>query len=277
MSKTKVFLAIPTMGSVVDSQEYIIRDLKDTYGEKIEFVYPKMCVRRMFHDFARNMLVEEFLDSGADILWFLDSDITPNAHVLDLILLHGDKWEVAGATYPVCMKPTVEGGMELVFTCYKKNPETGNLAVAGVPLSGTGFVDGLATGCLFIKREVFAKLQKPYFEHKYREESREMKEGEDLGFCRKLNDIGIQVFTDYSMVCKHQKEVCLLDMNNYAITYSNRNVQATLDYARSETQQAVQEAFRAGYEAALKMIQEKARAAEGKGKLVTPPQTLWTP
>ncbi len=272
--KTKLFIAIPTNGSNVDSQLYVLRDLEDTYKEHIEFVYPKQCVRRVFHDFARSMLVEEFLESGADIMWFLDSDVTPNSHILDLIVLHQDKWEVAGATYPVVMNPTGQGS-ELVFTCYQKNPETGNLAVAGVPMSGTDFVDGLATGCLFIKRQVFDKLKRPYFEFKFNEETREMKEGEDLGFCRKLNDLGIRFFTDFSLVCNHRKTVDLLDINNYAITYSNRKVTQALEYAKQEAYEAVKHAYNAGYKKALDDV--AAAANKQSSGLIKPDKTLWTP
>jgi hypothetical protein len=274
MARTKLYVSIPTTGTVVDSQQFVLRDLEDTYKEHIEFIYPKQCVRRMFHDFARCMQVEDFLDSGADILWFLDSDITPNAHILDLIVLHKDKWQAAGATYPVVMNPLGQGP-ELVFTCYKKNPETGNMAISAVPTSGTMFVDGLATGCLFIKREVFAKLEKPYFEFKYNPETREMAEGEDLGFCRKLNALGIQFFTDFSLVCNHRKTVDLLDINNYAITYSNRNVEHALEVAKEEATSAVKYAYQMGYKKALEDVMEQTKPKNSG--LTTPNKTLWTP
>lgn len=273
--KTKIFLAVPTTGSIVDSQSYAIREILDNYGEHVEIIYPKQCVRRVFHDFARNMLVEEFLESDADILWFLDSDITPPQYILDLVTLHKDKWLVAGATYPVVMTPIEGQGPELVFTCYRKNEKTGNLAVSNVPTSGQDFVDGLATGCLFIKREVFSKLEKPYFEHRYETETRHLKEGEDLGFCRKLSNLGIKFFTDFSLVCKHQKHVDLLDMNNYAISYSNRNVLTALEVAKEEAMTAVKEAFQAGYKAALSAMQEQ--VSKPKSGLVAPNKTLWSP
>jgi hypothetical protein len=60
-----------------------------------------------------------------------------------------------------------------------------------------------------------------------------MKEGEDLGFCRKVNDAGYQFFTDYSLVCKHFKRVCLLDVNNYAIRFANAAVNAYDENIRS--------------------------------------------
>ena len=79
---------------------------------------------------------------------------------------------------------------------------------------------------MFLKRSVFDKLQKPYFKFIYHEESREMIEGEDLGFCKKLSDLGIKFYTDFSMACRHTKTVDLLEMNNYAMTYAKNAVDA---------------------------------------------------
>jgi len=196
--RIKVYVAIPTTSSIIDSQTYLLREIENLYRDKIELVYPVGCVRRVFHDFARNKLAEDFLASDCDILWFLDSDITPPKHVLDLITVHGHKWKLAGLTYPVFMKPPGSDILEVVYTAYKKNPSTGNLGLCGVPKEGEDFLDGLATGCLFIHREVLEKLERPYFEFKYQEIDREIKEGEDLGFCRKASQLGYKFFTDFS-------------------------------------------------------------------------------
>lgn len=221
MKKVKLFMGIPSTGTRSDAQCYALRRLEKVYGDRIEFVYPELLVQRIFHDFARNAYVEEFLKSDCDIMWFLDSDVVPGPKTLDLITEHGDKWQLAGCPYPVFMTQKGWDGPQVVFTVY--NRAASGMYPASIPREGTGFVDGIATGCIFIKREPLLKLTKPYFEFKYDAETREMTEGEDLGFCRKVNDLGYRFFTDYSMVCKHYKMVDLLDVNNYAITFSNQN------------------------------------------------------
>lgn len=217
-------MGIPSTGERSDAQCYFLREVTERYKDKVELVYPKQCVFRSFHDFARNAYVEEFLESDCDVLWFLDSDICPPKHVLDLVALHWNKWEAAGACYPIFMVPPGGSEPSILFTAYKGVIEGQGIGLTSVPKSGQEFVDGLATGCLFLKRELFAKLEKPYFEFKFNEETRQMKEGEDLGFCLKVNKLGVKFFTDYSMVCKHYKRVCLLDINNYAIDMSNAKV-----------------------------------------------------
>lgn len=235
MKKIKMYVAVPTTGSILDTQVYTLRELEDRYGDKIEFVYPDICVRRIFHDFARNAMVEDFLDTDCDVMWFLDSDIAPSKHCLDLITLHWDKWQAAGCPYPVFMTPAGYDNPQVVFTVFKGRTEQG-LAPALIPREGTEFVDGIATGCIFLKKEVFKGLQAPFFEFKYNQKTRMIEEGEDLGFCKKLNDQGIKFFIDYSMVCKHYKKVCLLEVNNYAIEYSNKSVIAYDKQIRSQVE-----------------------------------------
>jgi hypothetical protein len=262
--KIKIYMGITTVGSVVDSQQYVLREIQDIYHDYVEFVYPQVCVRRMFHDFARNMVVQDFLASDCDVLWFLDSDITPNKYVLDIMVLNWDKWQISGATYPVFMIPPGGDITEVVFTAYEKNPETGNLAPTRVPKDGKQFIDGLATGCLFIKREVFEKMEKPYFEFKYDSETRNLVEGEDLGFIRKANTLGYKFFTDFNFVCKHEKKVDLLDVNNYAIQYANRAVLRYDSSIKDQVKNAVKAAYQTGVQ-------------EGLKKSSSTKSSIWTP
>lgn len=220
----KVFLGIPSTGERSDAQIYTLRKLEEKYKDKIKLVYPEIFVGRIFHDFARNAYVEEFLKSDCDILWFLDSDIVPPIDILDIVTEHQDEWKLAGAPYPVFITPSGMQGPQVVFTVYRRDER--GFYPTEIPTQGIDRVDGIATGCLFIKKEVIKRLEKPYFEFKYDTETREIKEGEDLGFCRKVNDLGYKFFVDYSKVCKHYKKVCLLDVNNYAIQYANNAVSA---------------------------------------------------
>lgn len=207
-------------GTRSDVQCYNLRKLEKKYKDSIELVYPEAFIGRIFHDFARNACVEEFLKSDCDMIWFLDSDVAPHHEVLDLITLHGDKWIAAGAPYPIWMSN------KIVITAYQPHPTIKDkLALANVPMRGQAFVGGLATGCIFLKREAFKDLEAPYFEFIYDEKTREMKIGEDLGFAMKLHALGIKFFCDFSFVCRHYKNVDLLELNNYAIDMSNAKVQ----------------------------------------------------
>lgn len=225
----KIFMGLPSNGSVSDFQNYVLRDLQDRYKDEVELVFPDTLCQRIFHDAAREGIVQDFLDSDCDMIWMLDSDICPPKHCLDIVTMYGDKWQAAGCPYPVFMAQPGESFRQLVFTLYKciGNAPDGSpkLAPSDCPNEGTAFIDGIATGCLFIKREVFEKLERPYFEFKYDPITRQPILGEDLGFCMKLYRLGIKFFVDYSMACKHFKNnIDLLEMNNFAISYAQKCV-----------------------------------------------------
>lgn len=229
----KVFCGFISTGDRSSAQVHTMRFIEERYKDTIKLVYPEVEVYRFGHDFARNETVKEFLNSDCDVLWFLDSDVCPPEGILDVISLHWDKWELAGAPYPVWMKPAGEASFQAVFTVYNRN-ETGGMAAASIPSDGIGFVDGIATGCLFIKRDVFSKLEKPYFKFIRNEETMNVERGEDIDFCMRVSDLGYKFFIDYSMVCKHFKTVDLLEVNNYAIEYSNKSIIAYDQQVRSD-------------------------------------------
>lgn len=254
MTKTKIYLGWLSTGQREDLQLYQLDEWRQRYGEYVEFVLPETCTHQMFHDAARNGVVEDFLATDCDILWFLDSDVCPPPHVLDLVVHHKDKWQVAGAPYPLWMPTPGTGEFSILFTVYNgisgesKEGSPRGIFMSDVPAEGTEFVDGLATGCLFIKREVFSKLEKPYFEFKFDPKTRRIQEGEDLGFALKCHDIGIKFFVDYGMVCRHFKRVNLLDMSNYAMDMRNSAVKSYHD----EVKPQIEAAYRAAYEAGIK-------------------------
>lgn len=254
--KTKIFCAVPTTGTITDTQSYFWRTAEKKYADRLEFVWPEACVRRIFHDFARNSLVEEFLKTDCDILFFLDSDVCPPDDIFDIVTEDGDKWQAAGAPYPVFMPANQESDRRpvVLFTAYKKNA-AGGLAATNVPMSGKEYIDGLATGCLFLKRHLLEQMSRPWFAFEYDDTTRCVKAGEDLSFCRKVSDLGYNFFVDYSKVCRHYKTVCLLEVNAYAMEYAKRTLQRYVEQLETNM---------------LAAMQEKQR----KSKLVSPTQAL---
>lgn len=225
--KIKIYMGIPSTGTIVDTLPYALRSIEKKYGDRVEFVYPEQLVKRIFHDYARNEIVREFLATDCDVLWFIDSDVTPHSDVLDKFIKYYEEWDLAGAPYAVFMRPTGYEGPQVVYTVYNGAGADGKgLKPAEVPTAGTGFVDGLATGCILVKRHIFEKLQEPWFEFKFDPKTRQLVEGEDLGFCKKVNELGYRFFVDFSKPCHHVKSVDLFEVNNYAIDYSNTTIKA---------------------------------------------------
>jgi hypothetical protein len=141
--------------------------------------------------FARNSIHQEFLRSGYDWLFMLDSDVCPNFEIVDILLGHGLK-VVSGwyNTKEVPKRPCV----------YR---ETGLKDAHGIPTweqfdkPGTGLqkVDGIGMGTMLMHREVAEKLgQKPYDENEG---------GEDLKLCRQIRALGYDVWCDWNLEAKH--------------------------------------------------------------------------
>lgn len=221
----RIYMGIPSIGTRSDAQCYALRHIEKKYKGQIELVYPEHCVQRIFHDAARVAYCEDFLASDCDVLWFLDADIMPPVDVMDFFSDRMyEQWELCGLPYPVFMSPKAGEGQKAVVTVYRH--DGAKLVAAPVPNEGIKFVDGLATGCLFIKRGVLEKMERPFFEFKYDPITRAMIEGEDLGFCRKVNELGYKFLTDFSKVCAHYKTVNLLEVINYATAYAQSYVDA---------------------------------------------------
>ena len=257
--KIKLFVAIPSTHWVSDYQSHILRKIEKKYSDRIEFIYPENCVHRFGHAYARNAMVDEFLKTDAEILWFLDSEVGPPDKVLDIVTEHHTEWQVAGAPYPVVMAVGDNPIRQLLFTAYKES--NGKAMVpCNVPVEGTDWLNGVATGCMFIKRGVFLRLEKPDFAFKDAHEDQKAIEGEDLGFCLKVNALGLKFFTDYSCTCSHTKEVDLLEMNNYAMDLARRSVEGFAAQMRKDMAE-----------------QAKQIAAARAQKVQAPQKTLWVP
>lgn len=252
VAKRKIFLGWPATGKRLDHHIYLLRELQERYGDCIEFILPDFAASRFPHDFARNCLTEEFLDSTAEAIWFLDSDVVPPFQILDLVKNQWDEWKICGAPYPLWMPAPGSGEQTIMFTsydgiCADKGDGKKGIYMTECPQTGQRFVDAIATGCMFIKREVFDVLEKPYFEFKFSKDMRAVEEGEDLGFCLKTMAKGIKCLIDYSMACGHLKEVDLMAINNYAINLSNKKILVYDMHIRQQVEEAVQKAMEQGY------------------------------
>lgn len=254
-------MGIPSTGDRLDAQNYMLRRVAKKYEGRIELVYPDVFVSRIFHDHARNKYVEQFLASDCDAIWFLDSDILPPDRILDLVADYWEEWELAGAPYPVWLTQPGYEEKQVTYCVYRDHPEKPGLFPGVVPLNGgIDFIEGMATGCIFIKRAVFEKLKPPYFEFKYKEETREMTEGEDLGFCLKTHKLGLKFFVDYSMVCHHYKKISLLEVDDLI----QSKVQAAIDNSDTQLRQIIAKMK------LKKLAAQQARIEKPKSNLIIP-------
>jgi hypothetical protein len=160
---------------------------------------------------ARNYLVERFLETDAEWLWFVDSD----AHFLPPTLARLLSWDVpvVGAVGMMKKKPGVlpnlfggfaddEHGYEVLasevyqFVGQHYDYETNDSQIIDpapegslVPVSFTG------CHCLLVRREVIEDIDPPWFSDRLGLE--------DKFFCLKAGEAGYQVYVDMSVLAGH--------------------------------------------------------------------------
>jgi len=206
MEKTpKVLIGLPTMSSI---HIWLAITIMSWVAEnKVSVrVYPTLNVQPV--DNARNAIVEEFLHGEAKDcthLFFIDSDTIPPQDAIYKLLAH-NKDIVSGITAIVDhdekLKDNESGGYYKKWNCVGMDekhvkPHTGLL-----PVKGAG------GSCLLIKREVFEKIEEPYFRFVYQDDNgKKVLVSEDIYFIAKALGKGIQTYADTSVVCQHQKSI----------------------------------------------------------------------
>jgi hypothetical protein len=78
---TKIFVALPNM---LELNQYILAKLSHWSKNPEHQIYVSELPEARFHDFARNTLVKEFLQTDCEYLLFLDADIDPHPGLIRL-------------------------------------------------------------------------------------------------------------------------------------------------------------------------------------------------
>ena len=172
------------------------------YIEPRQGTYPKGAVRNHLTTDAgiaqkRNNLVDDGVPGVLDFdaFLFVDSDISFTLSDV-LKLIEWDK-DIVGSPYRSQGDPGYEVGLwstpGRIKSRYPKD------------MSGIKEVDWIGAGFLLVKREVFEKLQYPWFRHTlvdmdgYQEEV-----GEDLSFCLLAQSAGFKVYCNFETPVQHR-------------------------------------------------------------------------
>ena len=152
-------------------------------------------------DEARNQIVKNALDWKAKYIWFLDDDVVAPSFACRKLMYDleqaDDDVMVAGGIYP--SKEDIPAPM--VFK------ENGNGPFWKWKANEVFECEGLGTGCMLIKTEVFAHLTEPWF--KTVDECPDGGEvvmrrvTDDLYFCKKVVEAGFKIIADGSVICSH--------------------------------------------------------------------------
>jgi len=136
------------------------------------------------HD-ARNLVVRKALEGNFKYLLFIDSDMRIPPGAIFKLMSYGKPvtagyfFSRSGNHFPCAFTETKDREYVSLFE----------------PNSGLKEVDAVGMAFTLIETHVLKQLKDPWFEWgKY---------GEDIGFCRKVRDLGYKIFVDTDLVIRH--------------------------------------------------------------------------
>ena len=153
---------------------------------------------------ARNNIADHMLEHGFDYVLMVDSDVVLPQDALTSLMEHGETLVLGWYAHQGSFAPPHGNGL----TCLCKPPsyheqfsgeELKALAASGekkVTIRGGGM------GCALIRRDAFERTSFPWFKFLVYD-SRIGVLSEDLFFCKKLRDAGIQPYGDPRVACGH--------------------------------------------------------------------------
>ncbi len=145
------------------------------------------------HDHCRNDIVLKFLSTDCDWLLMVDSDVVPPVNVLEMI---NNNVDVCSAHVSTFNGEVIPVGMTKDERGYHHNFKHS--------APGLHKVDAVGTGCILIKRQVFDRLDKPYFRFKYNSDGL-LVNGEDFDFSERVGEVCF----DARYKCKHYTTIAI--------------------------------------------------------------------
>ena len=199
MMDKKFFIGVPTRGKIDVRLAQILLYWQSKYKPTVFFtdkVIP--------HSAARNTIVKTFIDQK-DYEWvvFVDDDVVPPSNALDII--EEDKAYDIVAGYAPIIREFKPGEQSIIMNFANFDgqvpPEPEEDYIYEVKNVGFGFIA--------IKKEVFDKIKKPYFDFFFKDEDGTTVRGEDIYFCDKVREAGFKIMLDPRLKCKHNKEILI--------------------------------------------------------------------
>lgn len=185
----KILIAVPTFENITPETFKSIYEL-DAAGHELSFDFVKGydCAK------ARNAIVFKMLQGGYDYVFMIDSDIIVPPDAIKIFLENPEP--ICFGVYP---HKNTDNHKAEIFKLGTENYELRynycELTEPRIKVKGAGF------GCAFIHKDVFKKLQYPFFKYVTFESGGFL--SEDLFFCSYAREEGYTLWADTRIRCGH--------------------------------------------------------------------------
>lgn len=190
-----VLVSVLNMGSIQAGLESSLIKWMNEKSDKYGFEYYPS--REVPTDSNRNLITKRFLESDHDYLAMFDEDTFPHRNPFGL--LDFDK-PVIGGVYPGW------GINGFRFHVYRREGDE-YVQYPVEERAGLKKVDAIGTGCIFIKRGVLEKMKTPF---SYIYEDGVLVRSDDIAFCDRCGEAGIDIWAHWDYQCSHFKTVDLM-------------------------------------------------------------------
>lgn len=189
-----VMVCVPTDGDIRSETTQAIFAICNNHNDGAGF----LSIRAHPTDRCRNQCVHAFLASPHSHLLFIDSDVVPPACCLEMML--AIKQSVVCGIYPLVIENKL-----CTSVAQKIAPNTYGFLhdYPDEPFE----IDAAGMGCCLIAREVFERIDHPWFKFQVREDGNQT--GEDIYFFERCAEIGIRPIVLPQILCGHHRTVDL--------------------------------------------------------------------
>jgi hypothetical protein len=157
------------------------------------------------HDYARNLVVKDFLATGYDLLLMMDNDMGPPPNLLDMLDRAEDHMDIFVPKFyrsPDLHSWLATSGMHMRVCVESVAPEgLGENEWCELVCAGTGI--------MFVRRRVFERMgNEGWFRFVY-DANGKIVTAEDIGFCQKARKLGFSIWVNQLFEANHYKTVPL--------------------------------------------------------------------
>ena len=188
----KLLIAIPSARYIETDCMVSLFEMKLEAMDSKEKIQMELFIPNSYSvDVSRNVIAKYAQENEFDYVMWVDSDIILPKNTLTRLLSH-DKDIVAGVySYKLL------NNKNAVAKRLKQEEDYDDVPLKEIRES-TGIIpiDAVGFGCVLTKVSVFDKIQYPWFIYT-------LEMGEDVYFCRKAQNVGLEIFLDTEVRCGH--------------------------------------------------------------------------